>query len=383
MFAATDRAAQLDPREAEAHLLPAACLAKPITATLLAEAAVQHHINWSDEICDVLAVRSPWKAQLTGITLSHLLNHTHGLDASTVLRVPRTPGGFLDIESLCTQCAVTPLSPPGQLYSYSNVGAWFAGALLEQLSGRPYSQLLDEHHLSHASAGPASIQPNRICPATGGGLELTLSQWLAFLERHLQNPQNDAVRIQGLASLRAAPVQLPGWNPSEQGACLGWKYYGSGWFGHNANGIGSSALLRFNPEHDIAIVIEASANAAYIALAGLFGTALPELANLNPLRLLNPQKCAALELGRYRGTYVQAQCRLTVDIASKGVLRLIVETKDSNAEIHHCLLRPAEGEIFIPEPRKDPEFAVLQFVRADSTYTFNYVWNGKQLWRRE
>ena len=44
-------------------------------------------------------------------------------------------------------------------------------------------------------------------------------------------------------------------------------------------------------------------------------------------------------------------------------------------------LRPAEDEIFIPESQVS-ELPFIQFVEPQPARTFEYVWNGKQLWRR-
>jgi hypothetical protein len=384
LFAAIDRATPLDSGDAAAHRLPAGCLTKPITATLLAQAALRHHIDWSNAITDVLAVLGPWKRRLTGITLRHLLNHTHGLDASAISCAPKTPAGLLDADSLCAQLSADPLSTPGTLYCYSNVGAWFAGALLEQLEGKPYAQLLEAGHLWPSNHERLRLQ--NICPAAGAELELTLAQWLAFLESHLQAPpqsESDDALAQALASLRAAPVALPGWCPSEQGASLGWKFYGAGWFGHNADLEEASALLRFNPEQGIAIVVEAAGNSAFSVLAGLMGTALPEFANLKAPRFLNSQECSALELDQYVGTYVRAQNRLEIDSTSPGQLRVTVATQESSQDVSQQIFRPAQSDMFIPEQRNNPELSFVQFVQANAAGAFGYVWNGKQLWRRQ
>lgn len=385
MFAAVDRSIQVDPGEAEAHLLPAACLAKPLTATLLAEVVSKYHIDWSAEISDVLGLDRPWNMKLAGIRLTSLLSHTHGLDASMISQVPRTHDGFLDVGALCDQLAATPLSAPGRLYSYGNAGAWLAGALLERLCDQRYAELLYERQFWSVNPGSIPLDATSVCPATGEKLELTLSQWLEFLNLHLRDRPigTDAGLSQALASLRADPIMLPGWSPSEQGACLGWKHYGGKWFGHNSYTNGSSALLRFNPEQNIAVVIEASDDTAFIALAGLLGTALPEFTNLRPPRLLSLKERGGLQFDRYTGIYVQARSRLEVGTTSQGSLYLTVEAQDCSATHTQRHLRPAEGDLFIPEPRDDPEFAFVQFVAADPARAFGYLWNGKQLWRRE
>jgi hypothetical protein len=72
-----------------------------------------------------------------------------------------------------------------------------------------------------------------------------------------------------------------------------------------------------------------------------------------------------------------------VDITSKGPLLLIVETPATSAKRTERLLRAAENHLFIPEPRDDPDFAFVQFVEASDAGAFGYLWNGKQLWRRD
>jgi hypothetical protein len=365
--------------EAENHAVRADCLTKPLTATLLARAAPAHFLSWSDEIGAVLELASPWRTRLAGVSLANLLNHTHGLDAPTVAQIPRTPDGWIDVEALCGQLAAAPLNVPGRLYSYSNTGAWFIGAALERLFRRPYSLLLHEHRLWPVEAGGRALAPTSVCPASGTDLELSVAQWLAFLSLHLRD------RSPAIASLQLSRVSLPGWSPSERATCLGWKHYGGSWFGHNSNAGGSSALLRFNVEEDVAVVVEAADDAAFIVLAGLFGRALPEFADLRPPRILSTSERAAVELERYTGTYVQAQSRLEVAIntAARAEPCLTVEMRTADGATEAQPLRAAAGDLFINDPKVNAQLPFIQFVVPGPTGPFGYVWNGKQLWRRE
>jgi len=377
LFAGAQGGIQMDPAEVKIHPVPAECLTKPLTATLLAEAA--RHLSWSDEIGELLGVAGAARDKLAGVSLARLLNHTHGLDSPTVARIPRAADGRIDIEALCNQLAAVPLSSPGRFYSYSNTGAWFVGALLERLSGRTYANLLYDRRLWPAISDSSALPAGDICPATGETLQLTMHQWLAFLSLHLRDPS------QATASLRPAPVPLPGWCPSERAACMGWKHYGGTWFGHNSNANGSSALLRFDPEENIAIVIEASDDTAFLVLAGLFGDVLPEFSGLRPPRMLNSQERSALEPRRYTGSYVQAQSRLSVGIGTSARASecLTIEMQKSDGTTTAQRLRAAEDHIFIPESQDNRELPFIQFVAPEPTLHFGYLWNGKQLWRRE
>jgi hypothetical protein len=166
---------------------------------------------------------------------------------------------------------------------------------------------------------------------------------------------------------------------------MGWKHYGGTWFGHNSNASGSSALLRFDPEENIAIVIEASDDTAFLVLAGLFGDALPEFSGLRPPRMLNSQERSALQPGRYTGSYVQAQSRLSVGIGTTAHAAecLTIEMQKSDGATAAQRLRAADDHIFIPESQDNRELPFIQFVAPEPTLRFGYLWNGKQLWRRE
>src|SRR3954469_26045320 len=86
----------LDTPEAAERSIAAGCLVKPLTATLIAEAVANGAVGWDDDVGQILTV-----ADVNRITVTHLLNHTHGLDASLVEQVPRRIDGFIDIQRLC------------------------------------------------------------------------------------------------------------------------------------------------------------------------------------------------------------------------------------------------------------------------------------------
>ncbi len=72
-------------------------------------------------------------------------------------------------------------------------------------------------------------------------------------------------------------MPLPGWHPLERGVCLGWKYAGAGWFGHQSAWPGASSYLRVQPERGLALAVVASAQAAALVALSVFGARLAEL----------------------------------------------------------------------------------------------------------
>ena len=363
------------------HRIPAGCIAKSLTASMLAEAVATRHLGWSDPVCEVLTLSGSAQRKLRGVTVRHLLDHTHGLDASSIEEVPWGSDGFIDVERVCNGLDARPIALPGTLYSYSNAGCWFAGAVLERTYGKSYATLVLEHYGVPAEAAPGTALPDRVCPATGADLVLTLTQWLSFASRHLDDPTGPSTT---LAPLRAMQTPLPGWHPSEKGICLGLKYYGGGWFGHNSLLSERTAALRLNPTERIALFVAVeSQGAAVLALAGLFGRSLPEFADLKPLRPLEAEQRQGIQYACHVGSYSQARKRLVVGMTNEATLELTcIETSASD----RCVptrIRPTRQGVFIPESTHDEEFPFVQFIAQQDSGGYEYLWNGRQLWRKE
>ncbi|HVJ61607.1 MAG TPA: serine hydrolase domain-containing protein [Tahibacter sp.] len=350
----------------------AGCLAKSLTATLVNDAVAAGRLAWTDAAADILAGDAQTQRQLAGITVRQLVDHAHGLDASTVRGVPRTGDGYIDVAALCGALDPQPLFAPGRMYSYGHAGAWLAGAVLERIGGARYATQLRERQICDAMYG----ESDAICSATGMALALTVTQWLAFAQRsctHLQAPPD------GTHDDRA----LPGWHPNEQAVRRGWKCYGDGWFGHNANLVDRSALLRVNPHERLAIVISASdPNGAVFAASGVFGDLLPEFRHLRPPRLLKADEVAALDVHAHVGRYVQARTTVEVTLDAQGALQLRAGERDRDA-VPASRLRAADRGVFIAESRGNPEFQFVQFIDADASGASAFLWNGKQVWRRD
>jgi CubicO group peptidase (beta-lactamase class C family) len=80
------------------------------------------------------------------ITIHQLLNHTSGIPGYTELpafgatmREPRKPGEFINMFS-----RLELLFEPGTKFSYSNSGFFLLGVILEKVSGKSYTQLLQD-----------------------------------------------------------------------------------------------------------------------------------------------------------------------------------------------------------------------------------------------
>src|SRR3954468_2533868 len=149
---------------------------KAMTATLVALLIEEGKLNWTTTLGELYAVK-PMHPAWEKVTLQQVLAHRAGL--------PLEPGGLAQVCNLFRALRGAPelvwpsrarlgtlpqqrleianhvLSrppgmPPGTKYSYSNVGYILAGAVLEQITGRTWEELMRER----------LFQP--LCISTGG-----------------------------------------------------------------------------------------------------------------------------------------------------------------------------------------------------------------------
>src|SRR5690606_23961703 len=247
---------------------------------LLVAALVERKLGARGIGCDVPARRliGPAAPFLGETTVRHLLEHTHGLDDSGTTHAPLRADGTIDVERLLLGLEDKRTAAPGELYSYSNAGAFILAAALEALEGRRFDGLLRDDLLAPLGIAakqalaaelpmPGSAQ---ICPATGGCLALTVGGLLRFLEASV-----GAGRIAADGGGEVTP--LPGWHPLERGVRLGWKCYAGGWLGHQSAWPSASLLLCVRPRDRSTLVVASEDEHAAVVGARVLGRQMPEL----------------------------------------------------------------------------------------------------------
>jgi CubicO group peptidase (beta-lactamase class C family) len=243
---------------------PIGCLAKLLTAALVARSARRGALALDAAVADLLEAPS---GALRGVTVRHLLEHTHGLDDS-LLAPPRHVRGFTDRSELLSRAqALLRWAPPGLAYSYGHAGAWLLAAVLEKLHERTFAALVRDELLaplrSDSRCG-ATAEP--WCAALGAGVALTAEDLVRFA---LAATQNDGF---------GAPITpLPGWHPLECGIALGFKVAGGGWLGHQSVWPGASTILRVHPPRELALAVVSREQPAALVALGVLGKRFPEL----------------------------------------------------------------------------------------------------------
>lgn len=355
---------------------PAGCLTKLFTGALMSRAVDKGRVRLDDRVALHLEGVDHVET-LDGATIKDLLDHTHGLDDSAIERAPLDDKGRIDASALLAAVRPHRLARPGEIYSYSNVGAWMMAAVLERLHDEPFAAQLRRDLLEplgvrvrSASASPLPAQPAGVCPAMGASLTVSVSEMLAFLKSEaLARPD---LWPPGLPDTEISP--LPGWNALESGVFRGWKHHGGYWFGHNSVWPNASAMVRVQPQAGIAIVVASTHHAAPVVAAKLFADVLPEYKRLSFPKPLCADAVSRLSPERYRGRYNSAADVLVVENAhGPGKLRLVGPGIDS-------ALIPAAEETFYVQPASQT-FSFVQFLYRDEARA-RYLWDGRRVYVR-
>lgn len=213
---------------------------------------------------------------------------------------------------------------------------------------------------------------------------VSLDDLMAFLRFHLGMSTGE-LSDPPFTKMFEPSAPLPGWSPLEKGATCGWKDFGAGWAGQNANFPESAFLTRINVERGIAFVVAAravNADATFPIMEHLFGELIPELVRLNMPALLRQQEWALVDQSRYIGNYRNAAQDIRIE-ATPGALQLTIQNArlEEPASLVARKLRPADHDIFFTQPLDRDVFPFIQFLRPADGGSPEFVWNGRNLWR--
>jgi hypothetical protein len=363
----------------------AGCITKVLTATMVTDMVHEGAFGMDCPVSELLKMREPDAAVLSGISVRQLLEHTHGLDDSLVTRLPRSADGWIDGNELCAQLAASgTLAKPGLLHNYGNAGPWLAAAVLERTLGERYVDILNQRILVPMRMGTGQVREREsICPATGGELRTSVEGLLRFLLREPLSDHTGSPPVGGSPSEGADVTPLPGWSSQEHGIRLGWKHYGSAWFGHNSILPRASALARVLRSRGLAIVMNSASQSVSSILARLFGTTLPSLAALRIPRPLTSAEAAALDTTPFIGTYANGALTISISRSKPGALQLQAfarkSSKASREPLVKATLRPARDNVFFTIPAHAELFPFVQFIVAKPGGS-RFLWNGRSVW---
>ena len=152
-------------------------ITKPMTATVIAKLVEQELLEWNDPVVDFFGEEVLFPSGWEDVTVEHLLLHTGGLPSNPINRrnLPDGPGVMLPYSKneLHEGLSRTELqSDPGTTWSYSNLGYGILGAIIEQVTGKSYENVLQEELFK-----PLGMSSSGIYPTGGQEKQLACHYW--------------------------------------------------------------------------------------------------------------------------------------------------------------------------------------------------------------
>lgn len=92
------------------------------------------------------------------ITISHLMGHTTGFEDRVIGLAARDAAGLIPIGEWLEINMPARIRPPGELIAYSNYGTTLAGYIIEQVSGMPYEQYIEENILQPLQMSNSTVR---------------------------------------------------------------------------------------------------------------------------------------------------------------------------------------------------------------------------------
>ena len=320
---------------------------KMLTAAALVTLAAQGKIKLDAPIGTYVKGLSP---KLSQLTLHQLLSHTSGMQDGASdfgLHDDSALGSFIRTwtdDYLFTE--------PGRIFSYSNLGYDLAGLVLEEVTGKPYADAMDEvlfkplemsrttlrplmavtyplatGHKPVEKGKPVVVRPmaDEVRDWPSGGVFTSVMEYARFVIAFLNQGRLDGKQVlapEVIAKLSTPYSHKPG-DDDPQPAQYSYglnivNYRGVRALQHSGSIAGFGALLRMVPEHRFAIIILTNKTGALFTKTMDEATELAgTLAAEPPVEAPKPLPMNDVERAGYVGTYVNNPKYLSVEILQK------------------------------------------------------------------
>ncbi len=301
------------------------------------------------------------------ITLAHLLTHTAGFEDVGEALFVLSEEEMLPLAQYMVQLQPARVFPPGQVQAYSNYGAALAGYIVQQVSGEPFADYVENHIFAPLGMArstvrqpiPATLADDvavgygtgdyrrlpggfvYIAPSPAGSMSAAAADMAPFMIAHLQNG-----RYQDTSLLQPETVRLMHSRQFVPDARLDGIAYG--FMIQQVNGrevlFHRGSMFQFNaalyllPEENVGLYVAYNGAGAIEASALLWQAFMDEYFPGEPVATLTPPPGAAERLAAYRGEYHMARAEFSgpakffrllesaqVTASRDGYLQLMVE----------------------------------------------------------
>jgi len=282
-YGVTDSRSQR-PVQADRTLFHAGSVTKLFTWTAVMQLVEQGRL---DLHTDVNAYLTDFQIPATfsePVTLHHLLTHTAGFEDQLSNLYRFGPNDGLPLAEYVVRKLPVRVYPPGEIIGYSNYGAALAGYIIEQVTGMPYEQYIEENILAPLEMrrstlhqpvpdewmredsrpdlalghypglrGPAPLH-EYFPSAPVVGLTATVTDIAKFMIAHLQEGRYGETRILQAATAQEMHRQQFTHDPRLPGVTYGlveWTRNGQRMLWHGSSTGFFEGMIFFLPEHNI------------------------------------------------------------------------------------------------------------------------------------
>jgi CubicO group peptidase (beta-lactamase class C family) len=357
------------------------------------------------------------------ITLAHLLTHTAGFEDRETGLYPRTISDLEPLGQWLAEHIPARVRPPGELSAYSNYGFALAGYIVEQVSGLPYAQYVEQHlfqplgmrestfrqpvpenlsaDLSQGytySNGVYTPSPFDVVQGVPeGAMSTTATDMANFMLAQLQNGRFGSQRILQVATAQAMQTQQFTNDPRVPGMAYGFpegNLNNQRLLVHDGFVPPSfSSLLALLPEHQVGVFVSYNSAGGLSALGTLLQAFLDHYFPAPKETLPPPPAGFAERISQVSGTYWTTRRSyttwekllvlgpLSVSVTDGGNGRLVIG-QTTFAEVAPWVFHQVDGQetvVFRSDPNgmlmlrsSDPVDAFIQIAWYDAP-TFHLV----------
>jgi D-alanyl-D-alanine carboxypeptidase len=165
-------------------------MSKTITAAAVLQLAERGRLGLDEPIVRYV----DWQPYGSQITIRHLLSHTSGIPNPIPLGWVHPTAAHSSFDERAALRSVLAKHPrlaftPGTRFAYSNIGYWLCGAIIEQVTGTPFTSYVTEHILEPLGVGAGDLAYTIADRAVHSSGYLEKYPWMNLFKRLLIDGQ--------------------------------------------------------------------------------------------------------------------------------------------------------------------------------------------------
>jgi CubicO group peptidase (beta-lactamase class C family) len=333
--------AQLDPDRSvgDRTLFRTGSVGKLMTWTAVMQLVEQGRLDLHTDVNEYLDFTIP-ATFAEPITLAHLLTHSAGFEDVGEALFVLSEAEMLPLAQYMVQLQPARVFPPGQVQAYSNYGAALAGYIVQQVSGEPFANYVENHIFTplgmtrstlrqpiptaladDVAAGYGTGDYHRlrggfvyIAPYPAGSMSAPAADMAPFMIAHLQNGRYQETSLLQPETIRLMHSRQFAPDPRLDGMAYGFmiqQVNGREVLFHRGSMFQFNAALYLLPEEKVGLYVAYNGAGALEAPALLWQAFMDEYFPGEPVATLLPPPGAAERLAAYTGEYHMARAEFS------------------------------------------------------------------------